>query len=224
MRVALIPTAVLSFILLAACEDQAQDSRPKETGPGIHQFEMKRIDGKAQKLSDYKGKVVLVVNVASECGFTPQYEGLQKLYEKYSDRGFTVLGFPCNDFGAQEPGSDDSISEFCSQTYGVKFPLFSKVAVAGAAPCPLYKYLQQDCPLKSTVKWNFHKFLIDGDGHVIAAFGSKVAPADPKLTSAIEGALGAAPAPASKPVGKPAPAKVEAKPTESKPAGKTSGH
>src|SRR5436190_10862533 len=161
MRVGLIPFA-LALVLMTtrAQEARAQESRPKGTDPGIHQFEMKRINGVPQKLSEYKGKVVLVVNVASECGFTPQYEGLQRLYEKYADRGFTVLGFPSNDFGGQEPGTDDQIREFCSKMYGVKFPLFSKVAVMVPNASPLYRYLQTESTMKSTVKWNFHKFLV----------------------------------------------------------------
>lgn len=194
MRRVLIPAAVVCLLLLAARAslDGPQDSRRKENDPGIHRFELKRINGIPQKLADYKGKVALLVNVASECGFTPQYEGLQKLYEEYSGKGFTVLGFPCNDFGRQEPGTDDQILEFCSATWGVRFPLFSKLAITGAEPAPLYKYLQQESPVKSAVKWNFHKFLVDGEGHVIASFGSKVAPSDPKLVGAIEAALAAA--------------------------------
>jgi glutathione peroxidase len=191
MRLVLIPVLVLGIAFVAVRESffAPQDSRPKGAGSGIHEFELKRIDGTKQKLSDYEGKVALVVNVASECGLTPQYEGLQKLYEKYADRGFTVLGFPSNDFGEQEPGTDEQIFEFCSQTYGVKFPMFSKVAVTGAEPAPLYKYLQQDCAAKAAVKWNFHKFLVGRDGAVIASFGSKVLPSDPKLVTAIEAAL-----------------------------------
>ena len=164
-----------------------QDSRASASP--IHDLSMKRIDGTIQKLSDYKGKVALIVNVASECGMTPQYEGLQKLHAKYADRGFTVLGFPSNDFGGQEPGSDDQILAFGRDTYGVTFPLFSKTTVLGPDASPLYRYLQFESPSKALVKWNFHKFLIDGSGNVIAAFGFRTTPEDPKLVAAIEAAL-----------------------------------
>jgi glutathione peroxidase len=182
--------AACSLVALAvgvsATFSKPQDSRPASP---IHDLSMKRIDGSVQKLADYKGKVALLVNVASECGFTPQYEGLQKLQAKYAERGFTVLAFPSNDFGGQEPGSDADILVFCRDTYHVTFPLFSKVAVLGSDACPLYRYLQLESPSKAVVKWNFHKFLVDGDGNVIGSFGSKVPPEDPKVVAAIEAAL-----------------------------------
>jgi glutathione peroxidase len=193
-------TVALVVIALQAGRQSAQDSK---AGPSpVHGLSMKRIDGTTQQLSDFKGKVALVVNVASECGLTQQYEGLQRLHARYGDRGFTVLGFPSNDFGTQEPGSDQEIFAFCRDTYQVTFPLFSKIKILGPNPAPLYRWLQSESPSKAAVKWNFHKFLIDGKGDVIASFGSKTPPDDPKLVAAIEAAL-AAGAPSSRPATRP---------------------
>ena len=155
----------------------------------IHALELALLDGKPQKLSDFAGKVLLVVNVASKCGFTPQYAGLEALYEKYSDRGFAVLGFPCNQFFHQEPGSAEAIQQFCDQKYGVTFPLFAKLDVKGANQSPLYAILTQapdDAGNAGNVKWNFEKFVVGGDGKVARRFRSKVTPEDPKLVGAIE--------------------------------------
>jgi glutathione peroxidase len=146
----------------------------------------------------YGGQVLLVVNTASKCGFTPQYEGLEAMHAKYKDQGFAVLGFPSNDFMGQEPGSEEEIQEFCTLTYGVKFPMFEKVQVRGDTPTPLYADM-----IKATGEapgWNFHKYLVDRSGKVIASFGSRTTPQDPKLVAAIEKAL-AEPAP-GKPVAK----------------------
>ena len=137
--------------------------------------------------STYGGQVLLVVNTASKCGFTPQYEGLEAMHAKYKDKGFAVLGFPSNDFMGQEPGSEEEIQEFCTLTYGVKFPMFEKVQVRGDSPTPLYADM-----IKATGEapgWNFHKYLIDRSGKVIASFGSRTTPQDPKLVAAIEKAL-----------------------------------
>jgi glutathione peroxidase len=158
----------------------------------IHDFEMKTIDGRAQKLADYRGKVLLVVNVASKCGLTPHYAGLQTLYEEKQARGFAVLGFPCNQFGGQEPGSDSEVKTFCSTSYGVSFPMFSKIDVNGAARAPLYGWLtaaktQPDGP--GDIAWNFAKFVIGKDGRVKARFEPRVAPDDPALRAAIDAAL-----------------------------------
>jgi glutathione peroxidase len=144
------------------------------------------IDGKTAHLADYKGKVLLVVNTASECGFTPQYAGLEKLYEQYNDRGVVVLGFPSNDFGGQEPGSAAEIKTFCEQKYHVTFPMFAKIKVAGEGQSPVYKFL---AALHGEPKWNFHKYVVGKDGQVRAAFASKVKPDSPELTGAIEAAL-----------------------------------
>jgi glutathione peroxidase len=152
----------------------------------VHEFTLDSIDGKPAPLSQYKGKVLLIVNVASKCGYTPQYTGLEALYEKYKDKGVVVLGFPANDFGLQEPGTNEEIKDFCSRTYSVKFPLYSKISVKGDTKAPLYQYLTAE---GGEVKWNFTKFLVGKDGKVIKKFDSKVTPDSAELTSAIEAAL-----------------------------------
>ncbi|HTO06704.1 MAG TPA: glutathione peroxidase [Myxococcota bacterium] len=159
----------------------------------LYDFQQKTLDGKDRKLSDFKGKAVLVVNVASKCGLTPQYTGLQKIHDQYSARGFAVLGFPCNQFAGQEPGSAQEIAEFCERNYGVTFPMFSKIDVNGANRAPLYQWLttqptQPDGP--GDIVWNFGKFLVDKNGAVVARFNPRVAPDAPELTAAIEKALG----------------------------------
>lgn len=155
-------------------------------------FKMKTIDGEMVDLDKYQGKVVLVVNVASECGKTPQYEGLQAIYDKYSNNDFVVLGFPSNQFGGQEPGSDAEIKQFCSTEYGVSFPMFSKIEVKGEDAAPLYRYLtKQDVqPVgKGDVQWNFEKFLIGRDGKVVARFSTGTNPDAPEVIKAIEAEL-----------------------------------
>jgi glutathione peroxidase len=160
------------------------------TPMSVHDFKVKTIDGKEASLSQYKGKALLIVNTASECGYTPQYAGLEALYEKYKDRGFTVLGFPSNDFGAQEPGTNAEIKKFCELRYKTTFPLFSKIPVKGPDADPLYKYLT-GLPGKQggTITWNFNKFLIAPDGKVIEHFDSKVEPMSPDLTAKLEQVL-----------------------------------
>ena len=158
----------------------------------FHDFTLPTIDGDELSLSAYAGKAVLVVNVASKCGLTPQYEGLEALYKSHAERGLTVLGFPCNQFMGQEPGTEAEIKTFCSSKYDVTFPLYGKLDVKGDDQAPLYAYLtaattEPDGP--GEVAWNFAKFLIGANGEVIARFGPKVAPDDPKLTAAIEAAL-----------------------------------
>jgi glutathione peroxidase len=160
--------------------------------PSIHDIELPMLNGKPASLSEYAGKVVLVVNVASKCGFTPQYAGLQALYDEYSARGFTVLGFPCNQFFHQEPGNPDDIQSFCSINYGVTFPLFAKLEVKGPGQHPLYKILTElpdDAGKAGNVAWNFEKFLVDQKGHVVRRFRSKVVPQDPIVIEAIESLL-----------------------------------
>jgi glutathione peroxidase len=158
----------------------------------FHEFSLPAIDGKDRSLSDFQGKVCLVVNVASKCGLTPQYEGLQKLYDGYKDRGLEVLGFPCNQFLGQEPGTDEEIRTFCSTKFGVTFPLFSKIEVNGDGAHPLYAWLTGE-PTEpegsGDVKWNFGKFLIGKDGSVLARFEPPTDPADAAVTGAIEKAL-----------------------------------
>ena len=139
----------------------------------VYQYNVTSIDGKEVQLSDYHGKVLLVVNVASQCGFTPQYAGLEKLYEKYQDRGLIVLGFPCNQFGSQEPGTEAEIKTFCETSFGVKFPLFRKLEVNGLGAHPLYQYLTKAKPGifgTEKIKWNFTKFLIDREGNPVKRF------------------------------------------------------
>ncbi len=155
-------------------------------------FEVKTIDGKTVDLEDYEGKVVLVVNTASQCGLTPQYAGLQSLYEKYQDKGFVVLGFPCNQFGSQEPGTNAEIQTFCSTKYNVSFPMFSKIDVNGENAAPIYKYLtSKDVKPagKGKISWNFEKFLIDRDGQLIGRFSPRTSPDDAELVKAIESEL-----------------------------------
>ena len=158
----------------------------------LHDFKAKTIDGADKSLQDYAGKALLVVNVASRCGLTPQYEGLQALYQQYGSRGLEVLGFPCNQFGGQEPGTEEQIKGFCETRYAVSFPLFAKLEVNGAARHPLYAFLttqptQPDGP--GDIVWNFAKFLVDKQGKVVARFAPTVTPSDPELVQAIEGTL-----------------------------------
>lgn len=159
----------------------------------LYDFEHKSIAGEKQSLADYRGKVALVVNVASKCGLTPQYTGLEELYRAYKDRGLTVLGFPCNQFAGQEPGTEAEIQTFCSTKYDVSFPLFSKLDVNGEARHPLYAWLTSE-PTKpegpGDVQWNFGKFLIGRDGKVIARFSPTTAPNAEPLVTAVESALG----------------------------------
>jgi glutathione peroxidase len=158
----------------------------------IYDFIVKDIDGKDIKLSQYQGKVLLIVNVASKCGSTPQYEGLQKLYMQFKDKGFVVLGFPANNFNDQEPGSNEQIKEFCSTTYGVTFPMFSKISVKGDDIHPLYQYLtsgKDNSELAGEISWNFNKFLVDPSGKVVARFATSDKPESEKVISAIQQAL-----------------------------------
>ena len=158
----------------------------------IHDFTLNSIDGQPTPLAQFKGKVVLIVNVASRCGFTPQYAGLEALYNKYRDRGLVVLGFPANNFLWQEPGTNEAIKAFCSTKYQVTFPMFAKVSVKGADTTPLYQFLTDKKANPSTggaIGWNFTKFLADRSGKVIARFASKVAPESAELITAIDTAL-----------------------------------
>lgn len=155
--------------------------------PNIYEYTVKDINKNEVKLSDYKGKVLLIVNVASKCGFTKQYDGLQEIYEKYKDQGFEVLGFPCNDFGGQEPGSNEEIAEFCSLNFSVSFPMFDKVKVLGDEKDPLFEALTNNRVTgKSNIKWNFEKFIIDKEGNVVDRFRSITKPEGKKIASLIE--------------------------------------
>lgn len=157
--------------------------------PMVYDFTVKSIDGKDVPLSTYKGKALLIVNTASECGFTPQYEGLQKLYEQYKAKGFEVLAFPSNDFGGQEPGSNEEVKKFCTLKYKTTFPLFAKVAVKGEGADPLYKFLQKLPKNGGDVKWNFSKFVVDSKGEVVAHLDSKAEPLSEPVKKAVEAAL-----------------------------------
>ena len=181
MKTIILLAAVLCVQIIAV---RAADS--------IYDIPLKDIDGKSTSLKPYKGKVLLVVNVASKCGYTPQYTGLQALYEKYKDQGLVVTGFPCNQFGTQEPGTDEEIKQFCTSKYSVTFPMFDKLEVNGANRHPLYKTLAgEDSPTAGDIKWNFTKFLVGRDGKIVKRFDSKVKPDSPEMIQAIEAALAA---------------------------------
>ncbi len=184
-----IATSFTALVLALSVAGLAQGV--EKVAPALN-FQMKSLDGKPVDLSKYQGKVVLIVNVASQCGLTPQYEGLEKLHEKYGDKGLAILGFPANEFGKQEPGTDSEIAEFCQQNYGVKFDMFSKVVVKGEGQCPLYKFLtsaETDPKFPGPISWNFEKFLIDRQGNVVNRFAPKVTPESPEVTKAIEAEL-----------------------------------
>ena len=162
------------------------------TASSVYDYTLKSIDGQPTPLSSFRGKVVLLVNVASRCGYTPQYTGLESLYEKHKDEGFVIVGVPANNFMSQEPGTNQEIKTFCKSKYDVKFPMMAKVSVTGSDQAPLYQYLtskEQNPKTGGDIKWNFTKFLIDRNGQVIARFEPAVTPADPALTSAVQAAL-----------------------------------
>ena len=147
----------------------------------VHQFEAETIEGDTQSLSEYAGDVLLIVNTASKCGFTPQYKGLEKIYQEYGDQGFKVLGFPCDQFGHQEPGNEEEIAQFCELNFGVTFPLFSKIEVNGDNAHPLYEYLKQEAPGllgSKKIKWNFTKFLVNREGEVLKRYAPNTKPKD----------------------------------------------
>lgn len=156
---------------------------------GAQDFEFTSIDGGKLPMKNFAGKPVLLVNVASACGLTPQYGGLQKLHEQYGPKGLVVLGVPCNDFGAQEPGSEKEIKSFCETSYGASFPMTAKEHVIGGNAHPLYKWIGKELGEDQLPRWNFHKYLIGRNGELLGVYGSKVAPEAPELVKAIEGAL-----------------------------------
>jgi glutathione peroxidase len=181
-------TLAASFVGLTSFAADA----PAADRPAALDFKVKDIDGKEVDLVSYKGKVILMLNVASKCGNTPQYAALETMYTKYKSKGFVVMGFPANNFGGQEPGSEMDIKAFCEETYKVDFPLFSKVSVKGADQAPLFKYLtaQESKPLsKGDIRWNFEKFLINKQGKLVNRFGDKVKPDDKTIVDAVEAAL-----------------------------------
>ena len=180
MRTILLLMLVLPALALAA-------------GKSVYDFTLNSIDGQPTPLSSYKGKVVMLVNVASKCGYTPQYSALESTYEKYKDRGLVIVGIPANNFGAQEPGTNEEIKTFCSRKYNVTFPMMAKISVKGSDQTPLYQFLTDKSANPSTggeIKWNFTKFLFDRDGNPVARFEPEVTPDSTQVTSAIEKALG----------------------------------
>ncbi len=179
----------------AVTKSDSKTPAPKASAPtkpmSVYNFKLKNLAGTEVDLSKYKGKTLLIVNTASKCGFTKQYAGLQKLHEKYGKDGLAILGFPANNFGSQEPGSDAEIGEFCQKNYGVGFDMFSKVSVKGEGKAPFFQFLteQANPDLKGEIGWNFEKFLVTREGKLIARFKSNVAPDAAPLVSAIEGEL-----------------------------------
>jgi glutathione peroxidase len=176
--------SLVGTLLLAMVSVHAADS--------IYDAKLKNIDGKETSLKVYEGKVLLIVNVASKCGYTPQYAGLEAVWRKYKDRGLVVLGFPCNQFGGQEPGTNEDIKKFCSSQYEVSFPLLDKIEVNGPQRHPLYtKLAGKDSPVAGDIRWNFTKFLVGRDGKILKRFESPVKPDSPEMIQAIEAALAA---------------------------------
>lgn len=186
--IALLALHTVPSAAAPAATPAARSTATAATCPALLQHSFPRLqDEKPQSLCQYAGKVLLVVNTASFCGYTPQYEGLEKLHARYADRGLVVLGFPSNDFGQQEPGNGQAIADFCANTYGVKFPMFSKSVVKGSAANPLFASLAKTTG--QAPGWNFHKYLIGRDGRALATYDSDVAPGSPALVAAIEKAL-----------------------------------
>jgi len=174
---------------LRKLKGKLMDTKAAPAG-ALYDLEAKLNDGKPRKLGDYKGKVLLIVNTASECGFTPQYEGLEALHKKYKDRGLVVLGFPANEFGAQEPGTDADIKTFCMKNFGVTFELFAKIVVKGEGIHPVYKFLTTESGHNGPISWNFAKFVVARDGRVAERFGPDTEPGDRALTGVLEKLLG----------------------------------
>ncbi len=192
MRLILSAFLCLGVFSTMANADDHEKGEHKHDHECALDFKVPNIDGKTVDLEDYEGKVVLIVNTASQCGLTPQYAGLESLYKKYGEKGFVVLGFPCNQFGSQEPGTAADIKKFCSTRYNVSFPMFSKLEVNGDDASPLYKYLtSKDAKPagKGNVSWNFEKFLVDREGNLINRFAPKTKPSDAELVKAIEAQL-----------------------------------
>lgn len=188
----IVRSLVVACMLLACVSMALAEGKGDGKVPAVLSFTMNSLDGKSVDLSRYRGKVVLIVNVASQCGFTPQYKGLQALHERFAKDGLVILGFPANNFGQQEPGSDEEIGTFCRSKYGVAFDMFSKVSVKGDDQCPLYRFLtsaETDPRFAGPVKWNFEKFLVGRNGEVAARFSSKVKPDTGPLVEAVEAEL-----------------------------------
>ncbi|MFA6232752.1 MAG: glutathione peroxidase [Bacteroidota bacterium] len=175
--------ALLLLLATPACFAQQNEGTPAK---GVYSFTMKSIDGKDVSLSDYDGEVLMIVNTASKCGYTPQYAALEKLYLRYRDKGFRILAFPANNFGGQEPGTNAEIKEFCSTNYEVTFDLFEKISVKGEDMHPLYRYLTTETSFPGDIRWNFTKFLVNRDGEVVARYDTKVEPLAGEVTSQLD--------------------------------------
>jgi glutathione peroxidase len=183
----IIYVSIVALFVFLSKTEASNENKGNQMDKNIKQITVKDIDGKSVNLADYKGKVLLIVNVASYCGFTKQYAGLEKIYKDYKDKGFEILAFPCNQFGEQEPGTNEEIKNFCSSKFDVSFKLFDKIDVNGKDKSPLYSILtDNEVTGKADIKWNFEKFLIDKDGNVVERYSSKVEPTGKELISAIE--------------------------------------
>ncbi len=182
----LFSLAALAALFVSGANVLADDAAEKKAPETVHDFKIKSLEGEEVDLAKYKGKVLLVVNVASACGATPQYEQLQALHDKYAEKGLVVMGFPCNQFGGQEPGSATDIREFCSSTYKVKFPMFEKIDVNGKEQSPLYEMLKTQADDHSNIGWNFEKFIIGKDGKVAARFKTRTKPDAPEVVTMLE--------------------------------------
>jgi glutathione peroxidase len=188
----LIAGLMAAFLGMVSSAQAKERSGKTDRAKSVYDFALKDINGKDVKLKQYRGKVVMLVNVASKCGLTPQYEGLQKIYSKYQAQGFVILGVPANNFGGQEPGTNEEIKTFCSTKYNVTFPLFSKVSVKGDDIDPLFKFLtdkESNPEFGGDIAWNFNKFLVDRNGKIIARFSPKDAPESEKVIQTLEAAL-----------------------------------
>lgn len=201
-----LPVLILFIVLInSGCADSSKvnretkstDTQVKEINTkgktdlskNIYDIKVRTMEGEEKNLSDYKGKVLMIVNVASHCGYTSQYEGLEKIYQQYKDKGFEVLAFPCNDFGGQEPGTNDEIRTFCESKFNVTFPLFDKIKVLGGDKSPLYARLTENSDPSGDIGWNFEKFIIDKNGNIVSRFMSKSKPDSEEVTKAIEALL-----------------------------------
>ncbi len=189
---AIMATALFGAYAFGIFSKSSASTMKTVSANSIYEFSMLDIDGNSVSLSKYKGQVVMLVNTASKCGYTPQYEGLQNIYDKYKEKGFVILGFPANNFGGQEPGTNEEIKDFCTLKYKVSFPMFAKISVKGDDQHPLYTYLtseETDPKFAGEISWNFNKFLVGPDGKILARFASKETPESPEVTKAIEKAL-----------------------------------
>jgi glutathione peroxidase len=185
-RVAIISAFTLLSIMIGLGQIAQKEKGGTVKSAPVYGFTMKTIDGADKSLGDYKGKVFLIVNVASFCGYTPQYKELEALYEQYRSKDFAIAAFPANNFGSQEPGTNAEIKEFCTTKFNVAFDMYAKISVKGDDQHPLYRYLTKESPFKDEIGWNFTKFLVDKEGNIVARFPSKVSPMSPEVTKKIE--------------------------------------